>query len=82
MPSPCTDLTVREALIVHELDPSMEELLRILALRLARTLGKENDAINMFLDVEGSQEYFGHRDGEHFDQVKEQHKIEKAELKS
>ncbi|MDA8609460.1 hypothetical protein N9L19_00935 [bacterium] len=40
MPSPCIDFTVRETLIVHELDPSIEELLSILALKLARTLGK------------------------------------------
>ncbi|MDA8609461.1 hypothetical protein N9L19_00940 [bacterium] len=36
----------------------------------------------MFLDVEGSQEYFGHKDGEHFDLVKEQYKVEKGALKS
>ena len=65
-PSPCIKLNVHKVLIMFilkELALTPEQLLAILALQMSFSMSKEHDTINMFLDVEGSWEYFGKGDG-------------------
>ncbi|CAK0789936.1 unnamed protein product, partial [Prorocentrum cordatum] len=81
LPSPCTLMNVLEVLIQHVLDPTPTEMMNILALRLSSLLAKEANTINLFLDVEGSWEYFGKGDGEVFDQVKKHAQQQKFERK-